>query len=168
MGLVSSFLNYNNKSHLIKYLIIPSIYLSFIALLSTNPYLWVASPIHHFYIELFGAVFAGILAFYYISRAHTFNDKFSLFIGFGFLINALIDLFHVTVSLLNIDDILFLKYFIPQTWFAGRLFLSAMFAIAIFKYNSFLSLPLKSKQKQEISSNKDNKKNKFQNYFYYT
>ena len=66
-----------------------------------------------------------------------YRDKFSLFIGIGFLVNALIDLFHVTVSLLNIDNMLFLKYFIPQTWFAGRLFLSAMFAIAIFKYNSF-------------------------------
>ena len=150
----------DKRSHILKYILLPSISLSVVVLLSANPYLWVTSSIHHFYIELFGAVFAGILAFYYISRAHTFNDKFSLFIGFGFLVNALIDLFHVTVSLLNIDDILFLKYFIPQTWFAGRLFLSAMFAIAIFKYNSFLSVPLKSKQKQQISSNKDNKKNK--------
>jgi len=33
-----------------------------------------------------------------------------------------------------INDPLFLKYFIPQTWFAGRLFLSAMFAIAIVGY----------------------------------
>ncbi len=59
------------------------------------------------------------------------NDKFSLFIGIGFLVNVLIDFLHVTVSLLNMDNILFLKYFIPQTWFAGRLFLSAMLAIAI-------------------------------------
>jgi signal transduction histidine kinase len=117
----------------------------------------VSSPIHHFYIELFGTILAGILAFYYISRAHTFNDKFSLFIGIGFLVNALIDLLHVTISLLNMDNILFLKYFIPQTWFAGRLFLSAMFAIAIFKYNSFLSIPLNNEEKQQISSNKNNK-----------
>jgi signal transduction histidine kinase len=55
------------------------------------------------------------------------------------------------------DNILFLKYFIPQTWFAGRLFLSAMFAIAIFKYNSFLSFPLNNEEKQQISSNKNNK-----------
>ncbi|HEX2408829.1 MAG TPA: ATP-binding protein, partial [Nitrososphaeraceae archaeon] len=99
----------------------------------------------------------GILAFYYISRARTFNDKFSLFIGIGFLVNALIDFLHVTVSLLNMDNDLFLKYFIPQTWFAGRLFLSAMFAIAIFKYNSFLSIPLNTEEKQQISSNKNNK-----------
>ena len=152
----------NDKtSHILKYIILPSIYLSVIALISINPYLWVTSSIHHFYIELFGAVFAGILAFYYISRAHTFNDKFSLFIGMGFLVNALIDLFHVTVSLLNIDNTLFLKYFIPQTWFAGRLFLSAMFAIAIFKYNSFLSISLNTQEKrqQQISSNKKNHEN---------
>ena len=38
------------------------------------------------------------------------------------------------------NDILFLKYFIPQTWFAGRLFLSAMLAIAIVRYTSFLPI----------------------------
>jgi signal transduction histidine kinase len=159
---VFPFLNHNSsKSHIIKYVILPSIYLSVIALLSTNSHLWVTSSIHHFYIELFGTILAGILAFYYISRAHTFNDKFSLFIGIGFLVNALIDLLHVTVSLLNMDNILFVKYFITQTWFAGRLFLSAMFAIAIFKYNSFLSFSLNTQEKrqQQISSNKKNNKN---------
>jgi signal transduction histidine kinase len=151
----------DKTSHILKYIILPSISLSVIALISINPYLWVTSSIYHFYIELFGAVFAGILAFYYISRGHTFNDKFSLFIGIGFLVNALIDLFHVTVSLLNIDNMLFLKYFIPQTWFAGRLFLSTMFAIAIFKYNSFLSISLNTQEKrqQQISSNKKNNEN---------
>ena len=56
---------------------------------------------------------------------------------------------------------LFLKYFIPQTWFAGRLFLSAMFAIAIFKYNSFspISLNTQEKRQQQISSNKKNNEN---------
>ena len=107
---VSPFLNHNNKGHILKYVILPSVYLSVIALLSTNPSLWVTSPIHHFYIELFGTILAGILAFYYISRARTFSDKFSLFIGIGFLVNALIDFLHVTVSLLNMDNILFLKY----------------------------------------------------------
>jgi signal transduction histidine kinase len=156
---VFPFLNNSNKSHILKYVIFPSIYLSVIALLSTNPYLWVTSSIHHFYIELFGTILAGILAFYYISRARTFNDKFSLFIGIGFLVNVLIDLLHVTVSLLNMDNILFLKYFIPQTWFAGRLFLSAMLAIAIFKYNSFLSVnsnKQQKKQRQHVSSHQNN------------
>jgi signal transduction histidine kinase len=121
--------------------------------------LWVTSPIHHFYIELFGTILAGILAFYYISRAYTLTDRFSLFIGIGFLVNTLIDLLHVTVSFLYMDDVLFLKYFIPQTWFAGRLFLSAMLVIAIFKYNSFFSgnSSKQQQQQQQISSNQNNK-----------
>ena len=100
---------------------------------------------------------AGILAFYYISRAYALNDKFSLFIGIGFLVNTLIDLFHVIVSILNMDDIVFLKYFIPQTWFAGRLFLSVILTIAIVKYASFLSVNSDSEQQQQqISSDKNN------------
>ena len=145
--------------HIFKYIILPSISLSIIVLISTNPSLWVTSSIHHFYVELFGAILAGILAFYYISRAYTLNDKFSLFIGIGFLVNTLIDLFHVIVSILNMDDIVFLKYFIPQTWFAGRLFLSVMLTIAIVKYASFLSFSPDSKQQQQqqqISSDKNN------------
>ena len=144
--------------NLFKYVILPSTSLSIIALISTNQMLWVTSSIHHFYIELFGTIFAGILAFYYISRAYTINDKFSLFIGIGFLVNALIDLFHVIVSILNTNDILFLKHFIPQTWFAGRLFLSAMLAIAIFKYTSFSSVNsnIQQKEQQQISLGKKN------------
>src|ERR687898_974655 len=149
----------NDKtSHILKYILIPSISLLIIALISVNPSLWVTSSIHHFYVELFGAILAGILAFYYISRAYTLNDKFSLFIGIGFLVNTLIDLFHVIVSILNMDDIVFLKYFIPQTWFAGRLFLSAMLAIAIVKYSSYLSVNsnIQQKQQQQISLGKKN------------
>ena len=139
--------------HILKYIILSSIFLSIIALVSTtNQSLWVTSPIDHFYIELFGTILAGILAFYYISRAQTLNDKFSLFIGIGFLVNALIDLLHVTVSLHNMDDILFLKYFIPQTWFAGRLFLSAMLAIAIFKYTTFSSVNSTTQQQNNNNS----------------
>src|ERR671912_87909 len=119
--------------HIFTYIILPSISLSIIALVSTiNQSLWITSPRDHFYYELFGTILAGILAFYYLSRAQTLNDKFSLFIGIGFLVNALIDLLHATVSLLNMNDIVFLKYFIPQTWFAGRLFLSAMLDILLF------------------------------------
>ena len=79
-------------------------------------------------------ILAAILSFYYISRYRTLNDKFSLFLGIGFLTNGLIDLLHVIVSYNLINEPLFLKYFIPQTWFAGRLFLSAMFAMAIAGY----------------------------------
>ena len=159
MPFTFSFMANDKTDHILKYVIIPSICLSIIALISVNQSLWVTSPIHHFYIELFGAILAGILAFYYISRAQTLNDKFSLFIGIGFLVNTLIDLFHVIVSLLNMDDTLFLKYFIPQTWFVGRLFLSAMLTIAIVKYTSFLSIKSSKQQKQkqrQISSDENN------------
>jgi signal transduction histidine kinase len=88
---------------------------------------------------LFAVLLAGILSFYYIARAYTLNDKFSLFIGIGFLANALIDLLHVIISYTFMDEFLFLKYFIPQTWFAGRTFLSAMFAIAIAAYPALSS-----------------------------
>ncbi len=115
----------------------PSIPLCIIAILSANPHTWVTSGIHHFYIELLGVIFAIVLAFYYITRAYTLDDKFSLFIGVGFLANALIDLLHVVVSLYLMNEPLFLKYFIPQTWFAGRIFLSAMLAIAIAGYPIF-------------------------------
>jgi signal transduction histidine kinase len=116
---------------------LPSIPLCIIAILSANPHTWVTSGIHHFYIELLGVILAIVLAFYYITRAYTLNDKFSLFIGVGFLANALIDLLHVVVSLSLMNESLFLKYFIPQTWFAGRIFLSAMLAIAIAGYPIF-------------------------------
>ena len=151
----------NDKTfHIFKYIILPSISLSIIALVSTtNQSLWITSPRDHFYFELFGTILAGILAFYYISRAQTLNDKFSLFIGIGFLVNALIDLLHATVSLLNMDDIVFLKYFIPQTWFAGRLFLSAMLTIAIVRYTSFLSVNPNTKQQQQQNIFNNNNEN---------
>jgi signal transduction histidine kinase len=118
----------------IKYTLIPSIPLSIIAILCVNLNAWVLSEIHHFYIELFAVILAAILSFYYIARARALDDKFSLFIGIGFLANALIDLLHVVVSFAYMDEFMFLKYFIPQTWFAGRIFLSAMFAVAIVGY----------------------------------
>jgi signal transduction histidine kinase len=119
---------------LIKYTLVPSIPLSIIAVLCIIPTTWVLSEIHHFYIELFAVLLAAILSFYYLARAHTLDDKFSLFIGIGFLANALIDLLHVVVSFTFMHEYMFLKYFIPQTWFAGRIFLGAMFAIAIANY----------------------------------
>jgi signal transduction histidine kinase len=129
---------------LLKYTIVPSIPLSVIAILSFNPTVWVSSEIHHFYVELFAVTLAAILSFYYIARARTLNDTFSLFIGIGFLANALIDLLHVMVSYIFMDDFLFLKYFIPQTWFVGRMFLSLMFVIAIAGYPSLSRKPAKA------------------------
>ena len=162
MPLSLSLMVNDKRIHILKCIILPSIFLSIIALVSTNQSLWVSSAIHHFYIELFGTLLAGILSFYYISRANTLKDKFSLFIGIGFLVTTLIDLLHVMVSLLNMDDILFLKYFIPQTWFAGRLFLSAMLFIAIVKYVSFSSIypsTQQLQQQQQKSSNMNTNKN---------
>jgi signal transduction histidine kinase len=130
----------------IKYTLIPSIPLSIIAILCVNLNAWVLSEIHHFYIELFAVILAAILSFYYIARARTLDDKFSFFIGIGFLANALIDLLHVVISYTFMDEFMFLKYFIPQTWFAGRIFLSAMFAIAIVEY------PLLSRTSSHSSS----------------
>src|ERR671927_265238 len=124
---------------LIKYTLVPSIPLSIIAILSINPNTWIASEVHHFYIELIAVILAAVLAFYYIARARALNDKFSLFIGIGFLTSALIDLLHVIVAYVAIGNPVFLKYFIPQTWFAGRIFLSAMLVMAIVKFSSLSS-----------------------------
>lgn len=131
---VSSQPDFGKYDTLIKYTLVPSIPLSIIAILCINPNTWVLSEIHHFYIELFAVLLAAILSFYYIARARTLNDKFSLFIGIGFLANALIDLLHVVISFTYMNEFMFLKYFIPQTWFAGRIFLGAMFVIAIAGY----------------------------------
>src|SRR5918993_3279123 len=136
---------------LIKYTLVPLIPLSIIAILSFNPNTWVSAEIHHFYVELFAVILAAILSFYYIARAYTLNDKFSLFIGLGFLANALIDLLHVIVSYTFMDEFLFLKYFIPQTWFAGRIYLSAMFAIAIAGYPALASAGRSMKSSSSLS-----------------
>ena len=119
---------------LIKYTIVPSIPLIIIAILSTNPNTWIASDVDHFYFEIIAVIFAAIVAFYCITRAYTLNDKYTLFIGIGFLTSALIDLMHAIISYNAMDDPLFLGYFIPQTWFAGRTFISAMMVIAITRF----------------------------------
>jgi signal transduction histidine kinase len=160
---LSTYPHFGKYDTLIKYTIVPSIPLSIIAILCVNPTTWVLSEIHHFYIELFAVILAAILSFYYIARSYTLDDKFSLFIGIGFLANALIDLLHVVVSYSYMDEFMFLKYFIPQTWFAGRLFLGAMFTIAIVGYpllsrassfanNKSIANPSSASQKEGQSS----------------
>jgi signal transduction histidine kinase len=99
----------------------------------------VTSEIHHFYIELIAVILGAVLAFTYLLRAITLNDKFSLFVGIGFLTSTLIDMLHVIVSYVAFDNPMFLKYFIPQTWFAGRIFLSAILVMAIAKYPTLSS-----------------------------
>src|SRR5919202_3895917 len=143
---------------LIKYTIVPSVPLSIIAILSINPNTWVASEVHHFYIELFAVILAAVLAFYYIARARALNDKFSLFIGIGFLTSALIDLLHVIVAYVAIDNPIFLKYFIPQTWFAGRIFLSAMLVMAIVKFSSLSSSDFEVQEKEGRNKEEEEQK----------
>ena len=123
---------------------------------------------------MFAVILAAVLAFYYILRAYTLNDKFSLFVGIGFLTNALIDLMHALVSFSLVNEPLFLKYFIPQTWFAGRIFLSAMFVVAIVMYStlskdskslasSASSLTASSRQEDTFSLKEEVRYNKLRN-----
>ena len=123
-------------SSLIKLVVLPSLLLSLFLAISLDPTIWVTSEIHHFYIELIAVILGSALSFYYILRYRVLRDRFSLFVGIGFFISVSIDLFHVIVSFALIEDIVFIKYFIPQTWFAGRFFLGAMLLIAILKYSS--------------------------------
>ena len=123
-------------SSLIKLVVLPSLLLSLFLAISLDPTIWVSSETHHFYIELIAVILGSALSFYYILRYRVLRDRFSLFVGIGFFISVSIDLFHVIVSFALIENILFIKYFIPQTWFAGRFFLGAMLLIAILKYSS--------------------------------
>jgi signal transduction histidine kinase len=129
----------NMLPYLIKYTVIPSIFLSFIAIIAVNPNVWVTSDVHHFYFEMFAVVLSAIVAFYCLARAYTMKEKFSLFVGIGFLTITIIDLLHAVLSFSSEGDSVFLAYFIPQTWFAGRTFLGAMLAIAVIKYTPPLS-----------------------------
>ncbi|MGH9995515.1 MAG: sensor histidine kinase [Nitrososphaeraceae archaeon] len=133
----SSLISILRNSTFIYYTLIPAILLSIITILSLDLDAWNLFELHHFYIELFAVMLGSILAFYYLARAYTLNDNFSRFVGFGFLVAAVIDLLHVIISYVFMDNVVFLKYFIPQTWFAGRIFLSAMLVIAIAKYPTF-------------------------------
>ncbi|MDP8906749.1 MAG: ATP-binding protein [Thermoproteota archaeon] len=105
-------------------------------------------------------VFGVVLSFYYISRARMLNDVFSLFIGIGFLVSAIIDLLHVIISYVAISDPVFIKYFIPQTWFAGRIFLSTLLAIAIIKYSNLSKWEseLYQSEEEQIEQKQANKK----------
>ncbi|HET6590139.1 MAG TPA: ATP-binding protein [Candidatus Nitrosocosmicus sp.] len=122
---------------LINFIAVPSLILFLIVIISLDSSLWLSSEINHFYIEFIAVILGSAISFYYIMRARVLNDNFSLFVGIGFCISVTIDLFHVITSFALVEDIVFLKYFIPQTWFAGRFFLGAMLLIAIIKYSSF-------------------------------
>lgn len=122
------------NSYHVKYIIVPSVILSIIAILSLDPKLWVTSDVHHFYFEIMAVVLSTVVAVYCITRSYSLNEKFSLFIGIGFLTIAIIDFLHATLSYSAVGNSTFLRYFIPQTWFAGRTFLGAMLVIAVIKY----------------------------------
>ncbi|MFL6362452.1 MAG: MASE3 domain-containing protein [Nitrososphaeraceae archaeon] len=89
---------------------------------------------HHFYFEMVAVILSAIVAFYCITRAYTLREKFSLFVGIGFVTITIIDFLHAVFSFNAAGNSIFLQYFIPQTWFAGRTFLGAMLVIAVLKY----------------------------------
>jgi signal transduction histidine kinase len=122
------------NSTLITYTILPSILLSVVAAISVSPYIWITSDVHHFYFEIIAVILSAIVAFYCIARAYTLREKFSLFVGIGFATITIIDFLHAIFSFSASGNSIFLQYFIPQTWFAGRTFLGAMLVIAVLKY----------------------------------
>ena len=89
---------------------------------------------HHFYFEMIAVILSAIVAFYCITRTYTLREKFSLFVGIGFVTITIIDFLHAVFSFNAAGNSIFLYYFIPQTWFAGRTFLGAMLVIAVLKY----------------------------------
>jgi signal transduction histidine kinase len=151
LDLLCNSLEFLSNKVFVKYTLVPCVPLILLAIIAIDPSLWIGSELHHFYIELFAVVLSGIIAFYYILHARNLNDRFSLFIGIGFSVSASIDLLHVTVSLGLMENMDFLKYFIPQTWFAGRIFLSSMLLIAIAKYSHLLS----DENSLEVEKNKE-------------
>jgi signal transduction histidine kinase len=83
---------------------------------------------------MIAVILSAIVAFYCITRAYTLKEKFSLFVGIGFVTITIIDFLHAVLSFNAAGNSIFLEYFIPQTWFAGRTFLGAMLVIAVIKY----------------------------------
>jgi signal transduction histidine kinase len=132
--MLSSPYNIFANSTLIRYTILPSLFLSIVAAISVNPDIWITSDINHFYFEMIAVILSAIVAFYCITRAYTLKEKFSLFVGVGFVTITIIDFLHAVFSFNAAGDSIFLHYFIPQTWFAGRTFLGVMLVIAVLKY----------------------------------
>ena len=98
------------------------------------------SELHHFYLEMFAVVFGAVIAFYCTSRAFTLNDRFSLFIGMGFLASALIDVLNAVVSISSAGETSFLGYFIPQMWVASRIINAGMIVLALIRYADLIVL----------------------------
>lgn len=151
--LLPSFLN----SYHIKYTIFPSLALLIIAIISVDPKNWVTSDVHHFYFEIIAVVLSAIVGFYCITRAYTLNEKFTLFVGIGFLTVTVIDFLHAALSYNAAGDSAFLRYFIPQTWFAGRTFLGGMLVYAVLKYSPTSSSENQSASERQNLHKNDNK-----------
>ena len=151
--LLPSFLN----SYHIKYTIFPSLALLIIAIISVDPKNWVTSDVHHFYFEIIAVVLSAIVGFYCITRAYTLNEKFTLFVGIGFLTVTVIDILHAALSYNAAGDSAFLRYFIPQTWFAGRTFLGGMLVYAVLKYSPTSSSENQSASERQNLHKNDNK-----------
>ena len=112
--------------------------------------IWQVSNVEHFLFEIFGVVLSSIIAFFCLNRAVILKHKISLFIGLGFVASSIIDSLHAIVSLNFLGDNLFLNYFIPQTWVAGRIIDSSMMIVAFRLYAKFL-LPAKKFDKNKVT-----------------
>jgi signal transduction histidine kinase len=140
----------------INFTVLPSIILAVLTIWSLDPSVWKSSEVHHFYIELIAVILGSILSFYYILHARILKDEFSLFLGIGFLVSSLIDLLHVVVSFTLVENMDFLRNFIPQTWFAGRIFLSAMLLIAVTRFSSSFEIQEEEKEvKRTVATGPD-------------
>ena len=161
LHLIMKVLLYNifANSTLITYTIIPSILLSVVAAISLSPYIWITSDVHHFYFEIIAVILSAIVAFYCIARAYTLREKFSLFVGIGFATITIIDFLHAVFSFRAAGNSIFLQYFIPQTWFAGRTFLGAMLVIAVLKYAPQIEELRKDEREGEIVYDHQNHEN---------
>lgn len=127
-------------------LCIPLAVITFLSFFS----IWQVSDIEHFFFEIFGVVLSSIIAFFCLNRAFILKHKISLFIGLGFVASSIIDSLHAIVSINFLGDSLFLNYFIPQTWVAGRIIDSSMLIVAFGLYAKFL-LPAKKFDKNKIT-----------------
>lgn len=52
----------------------------------------------NFYFEMIAVILSAIVAFYCITRAYTLREKFSLFVGIGFVTITIIDFLHAVFS----------------------------------------------------------------------
>ncbi|WP_299291134.1 ATP-binding protein [Nitrosopumilus sp.] len=128
-----------NFSYFFRYTILPTVVLLVIAYIASIPDLWVVSETDHFYFEMVSVTLAVILAYYCLVRAVTFKDKFSMFVGLGFVASASIDLLHGFLTIYGPITDSVMEYFIPQTWVAGRILTALILFIGIMKFTRNLA-----------------------------